>query len=83
VSFEETLVCDGCSRIIDGGSREQTLGTLRDEGGLAYDKNRRDEWEGRPTSEPWASTRRHLCGGCVEQGVARFYDETPIPATAR
>lgn len=79
MSFEETLVCDGCSRVIDGGNRDQTLGSLRDEDGLAYDKNRRGDWELRPSDEPWASTRRHLCGKCVERGITHFYDGARIP----
>lgn len=79
MSFEETLVCDGCSRVLGGGSREMTMRTLRDQEGLAFDRDRRGAWRERPASEPWASTRRHLCGRCVAEGRPDFYDGEPIP----
>jgi hypothetical protein len=77
MAFEETLVCDACSRVVDGGSREQTLTTLRDEGGRAFDRDRRGAWEDWPADRPWASTRRHLCGRCADARV--FYDGVPVP----
>jgi hypothetical protein len=80
VSFEETLVCDGCSSVLDGGSRKNTLLTLRANGGRAFDKHwSGNGWSERSPEEPWASTRRHLCGGCVRRGVDRFYDLSAIP----
>ena len=77
MSFEETLVCDGCSSVLDGGSREMMLRTLRDQDGRAFDKDRRGNWQDRPFDEPWASTRRHLCGRCAD--AAAFYDGDPVP----
>lgn len=81
MAFEETLVCDGCSRVIDGGSRETTLGTLRVQAGRAFFAERRASGttyrEAEP-DEPWGSTRRHL-GGCCS-GVEQFFDGTPVPS---
>jgi hypothetical protein len=78
MSFEETLVCDGCSRVLDGGSRESTMRTLRDQDGRAFDRSRRGNWQDRRADEPWASTRRHLCGRCAET-IRAFYDGDPVP----
>ena len=78
MAFEETLVCDGCSRVVDGGDRDQTLATLRD-GGRAFDRHpRRDgEWVERPRDERWGSTRRHLCADCAD--AETFYDGAAVP----
>jgi hypothetical protein len=73
--FEETLVCDGCSRVIDAGSRDRTLVTLRD-GGRAFVSGRRG-WEEIPASEPWGRSRRHLGACCAERD--KFYDGDPVP----
>lgn len=84
MSFEETLVCDGCSRVIDSGGRAQTIAGLRDDGGRAFvpvptrHQTSMGEWE----EHDWdtgrgAMTRRHLCGRCA--GAPRFYDGTPVP----
>lgn len=79
MSFEETLVCDCCSRVLDGGPREQTIRSLRDEGGRAFDRGRRGKgWIEQPKDEPWASTRRHLCGRCASSD--KFYDAEAVPA---
>lgn len=77
--FEETLVCDGCSSVVDGGSRATTLRTLRENGGQAFDKIIGGRWHPRSSSEPWGTAKRHLCGRCVAEGRTAFYDGEPIP----
>jgi hypothetical protein len=77
MAFEETLVCDGCSRVIDGGSRETTLGGLRKDGGRAFDRDRRGKWRELDAGDPWCSSRRHLGGCCANADV--FYDLEPVP----
>jgi hypothetical protein len=80
MAFEETLVCDGCSRVVDGGSRDNTLRTLRTlrDGGRAFDRGRRGGWVERPASESWVRTQRHLCADCAN--CSKFYDGEPVPA---
>lgn len=77
--FEETLVCDGCLSIIDSGSRQQTLATLREQGGRAFDRGRRG-LEELPADDGWARSRRHLCGRCADKDEC--YDGEPVPERA-
>jgi len=79
--FEETLVCDGCSSVIDGGSREMTLGTLRDQGGRAFARGRRGEWVEMDPDRPWSISRRHLCGRCAT--ATKVYDDVPVPVAVQ
>lgn len=84
MSFEETLVCDGCSRVIDGGPRGGMLRGLREQRGRAFERS-----GSAPTSTGWIelaaddpTATRHLCGNCAEDRVA-FFDGVPVPASKR
>lgn len=77
MSYEETLVCDSCSAVIDGGSRASTTKSLADHGGRFFTK-RLDGW-----SEvlPTAVADRHLCGACST--APEFYDGVKVPVSMR
>lgn len=64
MSFEETMVCDGCSSVLGGGTRRDMLADLIASGGrIVQVVTKRD---------------RHLCYRCVEHAEV-FYDGSPIP----
>ncbi len=63
MSFEETMVCDGCSTVRAGGTRRDMLTDLIASGGRIIQGTKRD---------------RHLCYRCVEHAEV-FYDGSPIP----
>lgn len=82
MSFEETMVCDGCSRVIDGGGRGQMMRDLAEEGGRAFNiaGGPRSTWEEVDLTRAQttgATTRRHLCGRCT--GRTEFYDGVAVP----
>lgn len=80
MSYEETLICDGCSKVIDGGTRRSTTRTLVDQGGRAFSRGRREQIVEDPVDQASRSFR-HLCGDCA--GSRRtFFDGTPIPEAA-
>ncbi len=58
-----------------------TLGSLRDQGGRAFERGRRGEWVEMEGGLPWGRSRRHLCGRCAT--ATKFYDNEPVPATAQ
>lgn len=63
MSYEETMVCDGCSTVVAGGRRRAMLRDLREQGGERMTVDGRE---------------RHLCACCVEY-CTTFFDGTPIP----
>lgn len=50
MSYEETMVCDGCSGVLSGGSRRQMVLDLKAMGGESFTVDDRP---------------RHLCNECV------------------
>lgn len=80
MSFEETLVCDGCSSVLSGGPRRETVPELLASGGRAfmpYDSRRRTWVECGDDTAP-ENSLRHLCAGC--SGATEFFDGTVVPA---
>lgn len=79
MSYEETLICDGCSRPVDGGRRQSTTKALVEDGGRAFKRlsTRRATFKEIPADEAHFGDR-HLCGGCT--GRTEFFDGKPVPA---
>ena len=78
MSFEETLICDGCGTVLNGGDRLQMTRELREAGGRSFVS----------TLGAWTEVKRgngdrHLCGACTRKGRRQFGDGTPIPPPAR
>lgn len=80
MAFEETLVCDGCSRVISGGGRWHMLGELRENGGRAFVRTSRSTWREvshHDVDTDWLASSRHLGECCA--GVHVFFDGDPVP----
>jgi hypothetical protein len=83
MSIEETLICDRCSRLIDGGSREQLRTTLREQGGAVFGWSPSQEWVaiGMHAALTWHDLERHLCPQCVGESPkgGTFADGAAFP----
>ncbi len=79
MSFEETLICDGCSCVVSGGPRGQTVPEVLARGGAAFRPGGRlPGMFTRCTAEKAAATStRHLCPRCVDR--KEFFDGVPVP----
>lgn len=78
MSFEETLICDGCGSVLNGGDRRQMARELRENGGRSFVS----------TLGAWTEVKRgngdrHLCGACVRDGRRQFVDGAQIPPATR
>jgi hypothetical protein len=71
------IVCDTCGRVISTGPRDEAIRALRNMGGRAFAKNRHGELVERPSTSPWITTRRHLCGDCINAPL--FADGASVP----
>jgi hypothetical protein len=68
VSYETTLVCDGCSGIIDSGSKVSVIETLEREGGRAFVRARKGGWRTLGPGEDWTRAKRHF-GSCCDDAT--------------
>jgi hypothetical protein len=78
MSFETSLVCDGCSGIIDSGSRVSVVETLEREQGRAFKIARKDGVRALGPNEDWTRSKRHLGSCCAE--ATEFFDGVPVPS---
>ena len=79
MSYEETLICDGCCSVVDGGPRRFTLQALKDGGGRAFGIGMRPHTWLEVESDNWLNAKLHLCGDCVRDGRPTFFNSDPIP----
>jgi hypothetical protein len=79
VSFETTLICDGCGTVWDGGSVASLVDELEMQEGRAFKRADvdRGDWVEMSPSEDWRRSKRHLAPCCVD--ATRFFDGTPVP----
>lgn len=79
MSFEETLVCDGCSSVLSGGPRRETVPELLASGGRAFAiADRRRKVYVRVFGQEASTTScRHLCVSCA--GADAFFDGIAVP----
>jgi hypothetical protein len=77
MSFETTLVCDGCSGIIASGSQVEVIETLEREQGRAFVRARIGGWRALGSTEDWTRAKRHLGACCAEE--TRFFDGGTVP----
>jgi hypothetical protein len=69
------MVCDGCSTVLDGGSREQMTQSLAGDDGRAFEiASVGGLKECAPTM---VTASRHLCARCVD--APTFADGSPVP----
>lgn len=78
MSFELTLVCDGCSTVLNGGDRAQMEKEHREGGGRSF-VSTLGAW----TEVKIGEGERHLCWSCVHEGVQRFGDGASVPPPTR
>jgi hypothetical protein len=83
VSFETTLICDGCSGIIASGSKLAVTEDLEREGGRAFVRARKGRLRELGPAEDWTRARRHLgscCSGDTELRDGGEVVQLPVPA---
>lgn len=77
MAFEETLVCDGCSEVLDGGRRGEMVKTLAKRGGRAFTDDLKGQWSEVTDQRLMVTCRRHLGPCCAS--IPTFFDGTPVP----
>ena len=79
MSFEETLICDGCSSVLGGGPRRNTVAELLSDGGAAFvlDDRRRRIYARIGGQDATLRSSRHLCARC--SGATVFFDGVSVP----
>lgn len=84
MSFETTLICDGCGCIVDGGTKRSLVVELQRNGGRAFRRNYQADgstagWKELGKRHTWErSGTRHLGACCAD--ATRFLDGEPISA---
>lgn len=79
MSFETTMICDGCGSVLDGGDKDSLAAELWRNKGRAFRRNGRG-WSELRTPRGFLSASRHLGPCCANR--TKFGDASPVPVPA-